>query len=338
MRGLRISLAIGAAVLATQLIACAADHAAGPAAAGEAGRKTPWGHPDLQGMWTTDDALSIPVERPKEYGSRELLTDEEFAQRTKEIEKLVADRLAGRPAAPGQTGDGPEHWYEAGKPSRQTSLVVGTPDGRIPLTAEARRKTEEWNTTRFGINVRSWEDLDIWDRCITRGLPTIYVPNAYNNGYQIFQTPDVVAILHEMIHDVRIIPLDGQKPLDPSIRQWMGDSRGRWEGGTLVVETTNFSHKTFGTQQPAGSYRGGGEKLHVVERFTRIDDDTIQYEARLEDPDAFTAPWGLRIPMKRNDGYRILEYACHEGNYSMSNILSGARAQRQKTGGRKSEQ
>ena len=335
------SRALGAALIAVaQLsIACARGQGPGPAddgpAPGSAGPRTPWGHPDLQGLWTTDDALSIPVERPKEYGTRELLTDEEFAAQAKQIEKLVADRLAGRPAPPGQTGDGPEHWDEAGKPSRRTSLVTGTPDGRIPLTPEARRKTEEWNTTRFGINVDSWDDLDVWDRCITRGLPTVYVPNAYNNGYQIMQTPEVVAILHEMIHDVRIIPLESREPLDPSIRQWMGDSRGRWEGDTLVVETTNFSNKTFGTQQPAGSYRGGGEKLRIVERFKRTG-DTIEYEARLEDPDAFTAPWGLSIPMTRNDGYRLLEYACHEGNYAMKNILSGARAQQQKKSRRES--
>jgi hypothetical protein len=152
------------------------------------------------------------------------------------------------------------------------------------------------------------------------------VPLGYNNAYQILQGPGYVAIVYEVIHDVRIIPVDGRPHLDPSIRQWWGDSRGHWEGDTLVVDITNFSDQTLGNQQPIGPYRGGGKMQHIVERFTRTAADALQYTVTLTDPDAFTSPWTMDIPLAKDDKYKIYEYACHEGNYSIANMLSGARA------------
>lgn len=156
------------------------------------------------------------------------------------------------------------------------------------------------------------------------------VPQAYNAGLQIFQTPDSVAIHYEMVHEVRVIPLDGSPHVDGSIGQWMGDSRGRWAGNTLVVDVTNFTEKANGTLIPAGSYAGSGPTMHMVERFTPVGRDRIEYTATIEDPQQFSAPWTISIPVVRDDNYRIFEYACHEGNYAMGNILRGARAQERK--------
>jgi hypothetical protein len=296
--------------------------------------RTPWGDPDLQGIYAGDNSIGIPVERPARFGTRRFLTEEEFAERAKEAEARAARPIGNSPPRQdlrtdlGDFGNGtPEHWFELGQPSRMTSLVIEPPDGRIPLTAPAKQAADWWQTARFGIGAASWLDLDVWDRCITRGLPTIMVPNAYNNGYQIFQTPEYVAIAYEMIHDVRIIPLTDRPLVGKAIQQWMGASRGRWEGNTLVVEVTNFSDKTFGTLQPAGSYLGGGKDLRIIERYTLVDSNTLHYQATVEDPQAFTKPWTILIPLERNQGYKIYEYACHEGNYSLPNILSGARAQ-----------
>ena len=160
------------------------------------------------------------------------------------------------------------------------------------------------------------------DVLFQRMTPTVMVPLGYNNSVQILQTPDHVAMLYEVIHDVRIIPLDGRPHIDQAIRQWWGDSRGHWEGDTLVVDMTNFSEKTLGNQQPAGPYRGGGRLQHLVERFTRADADTINYRVTLDDPEAFTRPWTMDIPITKDDTYQMFEYACHEGNYGMEGILT----------------
>ena len=175
-----------------------------------------------------------------------------------------------------------------------------------------------------GVGIDSWEDLDLWDRCITKGGPPMSVlPAGYNNGILILQTSDHVAILHEIIHEVRIIPLDGRDHVDPRIHQYWGDSRVHWEGDTLVVEATNFPDKTFWTQQPKGSYRGGGRGQRVVERFTRIDDGTLEYRATVEDPRGFTKPWTVVVPLLRDDDYVLYEYASHEGKYGLEQILKG---------------
>ena len=203
--------------------------------------------------------------------------------------------------------------------TRQSSLVVDPPDGRVPaLTAEGRARA----TARAARGYDSWQDRSLWERCITRGLPMI--PGPYNNNYQILQTPDNVVILHEMIHDARIVPLDGRPHVGQNIRQWFGDSRGRWEGNTLVVDTTNFTDKA--------NYRGSTEGLHLIERFTRVDADTVRYEFTIDDPTTFTKKWTVAIPMARTDE-QIYEYACHEGNYGMVNLLEG-RSRAGKGGGR----
>ena len=290
--------------------------------------RTPWGDPDIQGIYNSNDNVGVPVERPKNFGTRKLITDEEFAARQREAERAAKDDKAERRALTGDnTGDGPEHWYERGRTSRRTSLVVDPPDGQIPLKPEMLKRYEEWATTaRFAKGTDSWEDFDLWDRCITKGYPTVMIPMGYNNAYHIIQTPGYVAIMYEVIHDIRIIPLDGRPHIPSSVRQWWGDSRGRWEGDTLVVEVTNFSEKTLGNQQPMGSYRGGGRTQHLLERYKRTGANELMYTVTLTDPEAFTTPWTMEIPLAKDENYKMFEYACHEGNYSIVNMLKGARA------------
>ena len=288
--------------------------------------RTLWGDPDLQGVWTSNDMWFVPMERPPEFGDRKLLTEEEWAARHKEAK---AQNEGTNQRSAGDPGAGPTHWYErAPGTSWQTSLVVEPPDGRIPWTP----KGLEANRARQAVMRRppaSWLDANLWDRCITRGLPSVMIPTSYNNAYQIVQTPGYVTIRYEMLA-YRVIPLDGRPHVDSRIRMWEGDSRGHWEGNTLVVDVTNFSDKTNGNLRAYGSYAGNGETLHLVERFTRVDADTVNYEATLEDPVAYTRPWTVAIPLRSDPDYRMFEYACHEGNYAMANRLSGARADEKK--------
>ena len=299
------------------------------AAAQEPGARSPdiprtaWGDPDLAGLWT--NTTSTPFERPEEYGEREFLTDEEFAEQQAAAEREARAAVEGepRPAA-----SGPEHWYEhLGKTSNRTSHVVDPPDGRVPpLTGQARerRKIGTMNREHFD----SWVDLSAWDRCITRGIPGSMLPTFYNNNYQLIQTQDYLVIFYEMIHDVRFIPLDGRPRLPGGIRQWMGDSRGRWEGDTLVIEVTNFTDQT-----PLHPVRGEAssvnhsQDLRVTERFRPVDADTIEYSFTIHDDSTFTRQWSAVIPMTRNGAPdAMLEYACHEGNHAMPHILSASRA------------
>lgn len=274
--------------------------------------RTPWGDPDLQGVWTSNAVTGVPVEQPKET-----LTAADIERR---------DRAAALRKQQEPNSDVNIVWDEpvTERQIRPASLVVDPPNGRIPITPEMQQAVDDWGPSHYGIGIESWTDLDLWDRCITKGFPTVMAPMGYNNAYEIMQTPEFVVIRYEIIHDMRIIPLGGQEPLHEGIRQYWGDSRGRWEGNTLVVEVTNFTDKTFGTQQPLGSYRGGGSDMRVVERFTLTDEDTIDYQATLEDPRAFTRPWTLAIPLIRDESYVIYEYACHEGNYGLEHILSAA--------------
>jgi hypothetical protein len=296
----------------------AAPAKASTSASKTAALRTPWGDPDIQGTWTSNSVTGVPLERNPEYGEREFLTDEEYVTRQKSAEVLrVGERMAGG------TGSGPSHWYEWwGRESRRTSMVIDPKDGRLPWKSEdVKRALRRPNPPA------SWLDLHTWDRCITRGLPNGMTPSAYNNGYEILQVPGYVVIHYEMVHDVRVIPLDGSPHVDKNIRQWLGDSRGHWEGNTLVVDVSNFSNKTDGTLPTEnGFYTGGGEALHLIERFTRTDAETLTYAATVEDPTKFSRPWTLSIPLAKDDTYRIYEYACHEGNYAVPNILSGARA------------
>jgi hypothetical protein len=294
--------------------------------------RMPWGDPDISGVFTTDDELGVPYERPVQFGDRQVVTVEEFNQRQAQSERQEeADREAfvvprqnaeGGPVA-GGTGP-PAHWIERGKPSRRTSLVIDPPDGRIPfLNDEARRRgAAAAARTPEGIAFNGPEDLDKYDRCITRGFPHVIFPTIYDNTSQIVQGPGYVAIRYEMIHDARVIPLDSRAHLSPSIRSYFGDSRGHWEGDTLVVDVTNFAKNA--------GYRGATTNLHVIERFRRTDANTVHYEMTIEDPTTFSRPWTASLDLKKDARQlQVPEYACHEGNYAMFNILSGARADEQ---------
>ncbi len=305
------------------VLSFAASPAAGqPAANARPSLHTPWGDPDLQGLWT--NATITPFERPRELADKQTLSAEEAAAFEKQtLQARDADRREGAGADADLALAYNQFWYDRGTKvvsTRRTSLVIDPPDGRVPsLTLEGQRRADARAAARRNSPADGPEDRPLAERCIlwpTAGPPML--PSGYNNNYQILQTPTHVAILIEMIHDVRIIPLDGRPHASPPIRQWLGDSRGRWEGHTLVVITTNYTNKT--------SFRGSSENLRLTERFTRVDAETINYEFTVDDPTTFTKPWTAAIPMTKAEG-PIFEYACHEGNYGMTNLLSGARAQ-----------
>jgi hypothetical protein len=228
----------------------------------------------------------------------------------------------------------PSYWTERGKPTRQTSLIVDPPNGRLPaLTPEAVKYRKEARGGKglpgaWSGSADSWEDLNIYYRCITRGLLGSVIPVVYNNGNQIMQAPGYVVFRNEMIHESRIIPLDGAPHVSPAIKMYMGDSRGHWEGNTLVVETTNFTDKDAIGSNGAG-YPGDpgyhSDQLKVIERFTRTGPKNLDYKITVNDPKTWVQPWTILLQLERNDDYQILEYACHEGNYAMTDILSGAR-------------
>jgi hypothetical protein len=315
--------------LALATVAVAAGVSIGAQSAFRAPR-TAWGDPDISGVFTTDDELGVPFERPPQFGTRQVVTEEEFAQRVTQAERAdEADReefVAPRAAGAGAAGTGPpNHWLERGRPSHRTSVIVDPPDGRIPfLTDEARRRgTIAAMRTPEGVNFAGPEDLDKYDRCITRGFPHVIFPTIYDNTSQIVQGPGWVSMRYEMIHDARVIPLDGRPHISPKIRSYFGDSRGRWEGDTLVVDVTNFSAKA--------GYRGATTNLHVVEKFRRTDANTVHYELTVEDPTTFSRPWTAALDLRKDARQvQVPEYACHEGNYAMFNILSGARAAERK--------
>lgn len=280
--------------------------------------RTPDGHPDLQGVW--DFRTITPLERPDALADQTVLTEEEAATFEEETYRrqnrdLIDPEKGGANYPPeSQGGVVPynEFWYDRGRrvvESRRTSLIVDPPDGRIPYINNAR-------PGRRGRGSDVWTDRSLWERCLSRELPRM--SGAYNNNLQIFQAADYVVILNEMVHESRIIPLDGSAHLEDNIRQLQGDSRGHWEGETLVVDTTNFTDKT--------NFRGARENLHLVERFTRADDDTLLYEFTVEDSSAWKQPWTGAFDMARIDGL-MYEYACHEANRGMTNLLAGARVQ-----------
>jgi hypothetical protein len=298
--------------------------------------RTPWGDPDLQGLWPGN--MGVPMQRPVELGDRAELTDAEFARR--EAAALVQAKAdAELYLAPGRGGGGlggPSHWVERGRPMRQTSLIIDPPDGRLPaLTPDAEKRRKEARGGRglpgeWRGEASSYDDLNIYYRCITRGVLGSIIPVIYGNGNEIIQAPGYVVLRHEMIHESRIIPIDGGPHAGPGIRMYMGDSRGRWEGDTLVVETTNFTDNVAIGSNGAG-YPGDpgyhSPALTLVERFTPTGADTLEYRATVQDPQTWTRPWTLRIELTRDDQYPLHEYACHEGNYAMRNILSGERAE-----------
>ncbi len=279
--------------------------------------RTPDGKPDLQGIWT--NATVTPLERPRELGTREVYTDEEMeAVRKAAAEPVPVAQRGGTEAHYDFTQFGLDRTQAQIAFSRRTSLIVG-PEGRVPpLLPQAQQRAAERAAANKGHEFDGPENRPIQERCIiwaNEGPPML--PPGYNSYLQIVQTPGYVVILQEMIHDARVIPIGDRQHVPPALRRWQGDSVGRWDGNTLIVDTTNFTEKT--------RFRGSSESLHVVERFTRVDENTIKYEFTVEDPATWAKPWSAELPLAKDKG-PIYEYACHEANYGMPNNLSGARA------------
>ena len=308
--------------------------------------RTLWDDPDLQGIWTSMQEAGTPFERPAELAQRGI-TDPQNPEALRMQQVIDADAQTRQQSekrldeAGGLgTGAGPVHWYENLDPQKSHLwFVVDPPDGTVPpLTPEAKKRAAAKAAARQGLGNDEprpghWvEDFSTFVRCITRGLPAVYLPLAYNQNFQIVQSPGYVTILYEMMHETRVIPLDGDPHLAPHVRQWTGDPRGRWEGNTLVVETTNFSNKTNyvgGHTSDAIMLAGeeGDEHLRLVERFTRVGPNTIDWSVTVDKPSTWTRPWTFAIPLTRDAGQDwIFEYACHEANYGIAHILSGARA------------
>jgi hypothetical protein len=295
--------------------------------------RTEWGHPDLQGLFTNE--TTTPMERPEEFGNKAYYTDEDIdamaaraaraAQSQPETETAGAEVSA--PPAGVNVGAYGAEWLDMGEAvlsTRQTSMIIDPPNGRAPIT-ESAWQIHEYNLEHLEDN---YIHHTVWDRCITRGVPGAMLPAGYNNAYRIIQTPDHVVIMHEMIHEVRIIPLNKSDHIDEKVRLWMGDSVAHWEADTLVIESSNFNART----EIANSYGGGrlrglpaGEGQHLVERFTRLSEDTIIWEAEITSPQSFTQPITISLPLTRDPDYVIYEYACHEGNHAIANILSAGR-------------
>jgi len=274
--------------------------------------KTAWGDPDIQGVWSY--ATTTPLSRPDAQGTKEFLTDEEVAEQAQQVARQQDE--APRPGDPGTYNN---FWWDRGQSIGRTSLIIDPPDGKLPpLTPEAQKARAQAREYQRAHPADSYLDRSPTDRCIMyHGVPPL--PSGYNNTYQIFQSPGLVAILDENIHHVRMIPLDGRPHISDSVRNWNGVSRGHWEGTTLVVDTTNFNEKTQ-------LRYGGSANTHAVERFARVSDELIDYQYTITDPTVYTRPFTVSIPMPRRDDH-LYEYACHEGNHSLVGILSGARAE-----------
>jgi|SRR5581483_2581781 len=281
--------------------------------------KTPWGDPDLEGLWP--GSLNIPLQRPESFGERNVLTDEELTARnvaeSQEVEL--------------------HHWMEYYAATRQASLIVDPKNGMLPpMTLEAATRNRE---TRGGLGppslaglerrANSWDDFDLWGRCITRGLIGSMIPGKpYNKGNQILQSPGYIVIRNEMVHEARVIPLDGRAHVGQRLRSYMGDGRGHWEGDTLVVETTNFRNNIV---MNGITFALLTDQLRIVERLARTGLGELSYDATIEDPGTWTRPWTIHVSFKLDPEYTLYEYACHEGNYGLVNVLKGAREEEKRT-------
>jgi hypothetical protein len=310
--GLR--LAIGILTIAVWAPLAAQPKSAAP--------RTADGQPDLHGVWNF--STITPLERPAEFDGKPFLTDAEAAQYERRTLQRNNRDNREQSAESDVSSAYNEFWWDRGVHAARvngrtrTSLIVEPADGRVPaLTADAQARAAARVEARRQHPADGPEDRSLAERCLVFNAGPPMLSGPYNNYVQIFQTRDHVVIVNEMIHDARVVPLDGRPHLPAAIRRWQGDSRGRWDGATLVVETTNFSDKT--------NVRGSGEALRLVERFTRADAKTLLYEFTVDDPTSFTAPWSAVLPMAKTDE-QIYEYACHEGNYAMTGILRGARA------------
>jgi len=302
-----------------------------PAGTGAAARgafappRTPWGDPDIQGTYTNADENGTPMEQPPDLAGKRL---EDFGEKEmaalrmqrQERAKAGAARIGGTQEE--DTGAGPSHWYEhLAAANAQPWLVFDPPSGKIPpVTAAARQRAAARQAARQGRGpADSWTDRSLYDRCISLGIPGSMTPMIYGNAYDITQGPGFVVIRYEMIHEARVIPLDNRPRLAGAIQNYMGDARGRWDGDTLVVETTNIN--------PLTAYRGASEKLKITERFTPVGANTLRWEIRFDDPDTWERSWAYAMPLKRDAEHAPYEYACHEGNRGLANILSAARAE-----------
>ena len=281
--------------------------------------KTPWGHPDISGTWTSDGAIGIPRERPDTFAGRTELTDEEYNAK---VTRDEATRKRAENAVGSFRND--NAWLV--KSSRQTSLIVDG-DGKMPpLTPQAETRRAPRDRGTFGAGpFESQSDFTLYDRCITRGIVGSVLPVVYGNGNRILQTPTEVVISYEMVHDTRVIPVDGRPHIGQKIRQYLGDSRGHWEGNTLVVETTNL------TDQTSIGANGNGLRhsadMMITERFTRTGPEDLKYEIRVDDPRTYTRPFTFQLPLISPPGFQLLPYDCHEGNYMLANVLSAERVE-----------
>ena len=341
MKAFRLTVAMFTVVSIAGTVASAQETrtaAPGPTA-GAAPRKwtaprTPWGEPDLQG--TFSNRTITPFERPANVGGREFFTKEEVAALETRAQQSGGDEGRNKGTRADVERAYNDFWWDRGTKvtTPRTSLVVDPADGKVPALTEAatKRAADEPKRPAFrgagatGRGTDTWLDRSTFERCITRGMPAAMSPTAYNNNYRFTQAPGYVAIQIEMLGGTRVIPTDGRSHVPSAIRNWMGDSVGRWEGDTLVVDTTNFTDKIL--------YRGAAENLHLVERFTRVGPGEIEYRVTIDDPTTFSKPWTLVIPFV-NTGEDMFEYACHEGNYGMEGILSGAREEERAAASRK---
>ena len=340
----RTLLAVGCALLAVPVLSIAqAPQRAQPIAASDVPQKkkvaplpprgtyvpprTPWGDPDIAGDYNNSDESGIPFERPDAFAGRRLedVPPQELAKLVEDRQRQTIERAPTLSEFPGATS--PMHWFENYNAVNSRAWLVSDPaDGKVPAqTAEAQQRAAARAAARKGRGpADSWEDRSLYDRCITRGIPGSMMPAIYGNSYRIQQSPGYVTITYEMVHDTRLIPLDRGSHLAPSIRQYMGDARGHWEGGTLVVETTNFTDRT--------PYRGSSDQMRLIERFTPLGPDTVEWSVTIDDPRTWSRPWTFAMNLTEDDSQPPFEYACHEGNYGLRNILAAARAEESATG------
>jgi hypothetical protein len=322
------------AAVGVAMLLSAATAAQKPAASARyAPGKTAWGDPNLQGVYTDKDENGIPLERPNQFDGKraEDLDDSELADIVRERQ---ARAVAGAAAIGGaDTGAGPVHWYEHynAKNSRPW-MVIDPPDGKIPpLTEAAQQRAAVRAAARAGHGpADSYDDRSLYDQCITRGVVGSMLPVIYGNSFQIVQSPGYVAVRYEMIHEARVIPLDGRAHAPAKVRTYMGDPRGHWEGNTLVVETTNFTAKTAIGVNGNGTFNS--ESLKLVERFTPVSPTVVEWRVTVDDSATWTRPWTFALNLTRDESQGVFEYACHEGNYAMPNILSAARAEERQSG------
>ena len=323
--GLMSTLAVATAVAALAAVPVAGQGSAQKPAAKAATKtftpaKTPWGDPDLQGIYTNKDENGIPFEKPSQFEGKKLedVDDSEFAEIVRARNEASVARAPGIGGA--DTGAGPVHWYEHydAKNSRPW-LVVDPADGRIPpTTPEAQKRAADRAAARAGRGpADSYEDRSLYDQCITRGLPGSMMPAIYGNSYQLHQGPGFVSIRYEMIHETRVIPLDDRPHVGSKIRTYMGDARGHWEGNTLVVETTNFRNPD----------RGASEKLKLIEHFKPVAANKVEWSVTYDDASTWARPWTFVMVLTKDPMQPPFEYACHEGNYGLRNILSAARSE-----------